>query len=94
MTRRNFKGNPPNDGRELARCEDFTLFVRDAMCKDPWVSLKMIANSTRQQKANWWIGWHKTQQRFSHVKDLDALAQYQPEVVRWLRATLEAVYPR
>jgi hypothetical protein len=54
---------------------------------DVWRSLKLITPGPRH-KANYWLGWNTSADRFASVKDYHTLATHDADVLAWVQLVL------
>lgn len=84
MTERKYKGKKPRtEGWEqIAAIEDevrWLVFVKDNPDSE-WMTVKVVADGRAQGKANYWLGWNG--KHFANFKDMLALVQHRPELLR------------
>lgn len=92
---RKFSGTPPpiKTSRMLGETEldgrRWQLYERGMDKADEhWYSLKLICLAPLS-KANYWIGWHGVEQRFSRTRDQATLAEHEPAARDWAESVLK-----
>lgn len=81
MARKTFNGNvPPEDyAFEKRLCKERGVWWNLYVKKGPdWINLKVVADGSAGQKANYWIAWNG--ERFNQHKDVLILKENMPSV--------------
>jgi hypothetical protein len=88
MYMKTFKGNPPEIGEIIAESNDWLIYdVPNRFEKGDefnWARLKLVAKRPMPAKGNYWLGWSYKEQRLARSKDAAVLAQYLPDLHRWV----------
>ena len=84
------KGNQPRQGKLFDDTfENYELWIY--RWSGPWWNFKLIAKpSIRLPKANFWISWNHSEQRFSRKGDVGRLVEHHPEVAQRLEQLFQS----
>jgi hypothetical protein len=91
MTQKMYKGKKPRTGgwEQIGEVENdcrWFVFVKDNPDSE-WMTVKVVAADRAPSKANYWLGWNG--KHFANFKDMLALVQHRPELLRAVERMLE-----
>jgi len=87
-------GNTPKNATGLIHVKDGTNWnlYRMSTEYEPWINLKLVHAGPVEGSANYWLGWHTIDKRMSNTRDAARLAQYRPDLSKWVSDVMATLY--
>ena len=77
-----FTGNIPDGAVAIADIDGFTLFNVVRYTTQDYLGFKLVANSPRENKANYWISFLREKKILVGGRDRMTLIQHSPEIAK------------
>ena len=89
-TTKGWTGNIPPNKPCVDQNSGWALF--EMHVNEDFINLKAVSRVPRQNKANYWLAWHRGSSVFIKTRDALVAAEYAPELLDWAEACVRRCY--